>query len=296
MLARLYRRRGFGFTLVELLVVIAIIAVLIGLLLPAVQKVRASAARTQSVNNLAQIGKACHTYHDNYKTLPNNGDGSFTQAPPTRWCWAFTILPFMEQGNLYQQALTAYAANAKNPAFQLSEVKSYLDPSRSRNGFSTTGGNAPSYNGPYTDYAINWDSFQNSATFKVTMSTITNLNGTSNTILVGEKAMDPNNYNNNNSSNWDEVIYTGGYGGTGRGDCQILKDATGINYGGIVGHENGNWGSPYDGGCPFLMCDGDVRLISYSFDLCLGSRNSNGSGNWANGPLNYKNKVPLPNF
>jgi prepilin-type N-terminal cleavage/methylation domain-containing protein len=93
-------RNNRGFTLLELLVVIAIIAVLIGLLLSAVQNARQAAARTQCKNNLRQIGLAFHNYHGQYGWFPP-GIGYFRQSPRQPFGNAFLhLLPFVEQGNL----------------------------------------------------------------------------------------------------------------------------------------------------------------------------------------------------
>ncbi|HEY7423787.1 MAG TPA: DUF1559 domain-containing protein [Gemmataceae bacterium] len=265
------KRRGFS--LIELLVVIAIIAILIGLLLPAVQKVRSAAACTQSINNLKQIGLSCHNYHDSYGTLPNDG-GPPSSTVPATWCWAFQTLPFIEQGNVYNQAL---AGN-----LQVVPVKTYLCSGRSRKGIATVQTNTGSVTvllGPYTDYILNEVSFPAAPNNRqVTLTMIADGNGTSNTVLGGEKAMDPAHYGNIDSGDsiWDEPIYTGGWGSTARTGTKILRDAPGNDY-------PNNWGSPFDGGCPFVLCDGSVRLVSYSLS---------GSAVFA-AALNYQSSVSI---
>jgi prepilin-type N-terminal cleavage/methylation domain-containing protein len=150
----LRRPKGNAFTLIELLVVIAIIAILIGLLVPAVQKVREAAARAQCENNLKQISLSVHNYHDTYKKVPpaeavnqawlaannttTNPFGSrYYSVTGKSGTIFFYLLPFVEQGPLYNQvpanvastAANNYSGSSNAPGICASVVPIYLCPS-----------------------------------------------------------------------------------------------------------------------------------------------------------------------
>ncbi len=299
------KRRGF--TLIELLVVIAIIAILIGLLLPAVQKVRDAAARMKCSNNLKQMGLALHNYHDVNGKFPN-GIVSSGDAYHPYWSWMAQMMPFYEQDNLYKQAdtwahgtTTAYQfwpwggfwispMTPANPALGVS-VKTLICPSDSRQEILLTGTQAgiyPSSNVAFTGYLASAGSAEGNEVYAGTgqsngilfwtsqtrMGDITD--GTSNTLLVGERPPSKDLF-------YGWWFAGAGWDGSGVGD--VVLGARSVNYAAslgcsssFVGFQQGNlnntcdqahWWSLHTGGGNFLYGDGSVHFLTYSANAVL---------------------------
>jgi prepilin-type N-terminal cleavage/methylation domain-containing protein/prepilin-type processing-associated H-X9-DG protein len=341
------RRRRGGFTLIELLVVIAIIATLMGLLLPAVQKVREAAARAQSMNNLKNIGLALHNMHTTTGYFPHNGGRKFgdnaanlpfflqgTESAPgsatagqypdhqsdgianngfkpseQRGSWAFTLLPYLEQDNAYNVSGGTNPDAGRAQAGQ-TEMKVFTMPARRASGPQPIANQIGRLGNQSvkTDYAINvglysyaepypaWDatnSFSSDPAYIATQKPRIQdfKNGTSNTILVGEKSLAIEMYSGNDY--FDAPIFAGGTVGTARGFPAIVRDdrelvlkPSGVNF--LA------WGGPYSGGANFAFGDGSVRTIPF---IPLTLQPAAGTQAAIFGRyLNPRNTLPLPSL
>lgn len=258
------RKARPGFGMIELLVVLAVIAFLIALLVPAVQKVREAAARTQSMNNLKQIGIACHNFHDVYKQFPFNGSDTavggvkYSKAAKSEdvksGCWAFQILPFIEESPLYKSLDRSSAVNA------------YMCPGRNRPKVETSNGG-----GAWTDYF--WNNYLNdpmnaekpdAPDAKRTL--INTTDGTSNTLLVGHGNIRTTQY----LSAKDVTLSTNIFGGGTTGTMRAGKNGAANPKGATMQRDSdnapgiGSWGGPFPQGGITVFCDGAARVISYS--------------------------------
>ncbi len=300
-------RRRSAFTLIELLVVIAVIAILIGLLLPAVQKVREAAARMTCQNNLKQIGVALHNYHSAYQTLPpGSNTNGFTVVA--------LILPFMEQNNLYNQI--DFAASPDSPLNAIpygTTIKTLICPSDTFGIPSLPPGLGG--NNYFANYGTNIQFFRNSSVANgvfalrdrgISLLAITD--GTSNTAAFSE--LKKGDFNNAlySPADWLNASSAGlpstadqayaicqsinpqdlSYQCFSAGDEWVSDDSTGTAYTHVVPPNSTNccWlanltfaataSSYHTNGVNLLLCDGSVRWVSNAVSLptwrALGTR------------------------
>jgi len=299
------QKQRSGFTLIELLVVIAIIAILIGLLVPAVQKVREAAARTQCSNNMKQIGLAFHNYHDVNKKFPAEGT---TQGISIY----VRILPYIEQGAVYNLVWpilkSAYDADKAAYPYSTTTVQSNIQAQYRTAAQQVVSGNytvpvflCPSRRsggGPWDDYcgayhggihtgslqgtqlpsgkvvnATGWNSVLDTYVTGpnppgVTLYQVTGGAGTSNTLMMSHKVMRPTNYGggSGNDQGYAYTRFTGGY------NHMRWADAGGSGSSKARGYtpdandvDENHMGGPHAGGSPVLFTDGSVRMYAYGF-------------------------------
>jgi prepilin-type N-terminal cleavage/methylation domain-containing protein len=283
-----------GFTLIELLVVIAIIALLMSLLVPAVQQVRAAAARTQCANNLKQIGLAAHSYHDAHRFLVPAWIGGNQQDPDGWATWAVLLLPYLEQDTIYTQWKLQYPASKQTPAAYQAQLAVYHCPMRpdfvlSQGDFATPGGGLSDYGAcfgtdadgsnstgaivPTADMAnsLTTDSSGNQIVkpgWRGQVTFLTIRDGTSNTVMFGEKHVRPNSLRGKNE---DRSVFGGQNNsirrmmGTDPSSGNQRPLSAPDNQSGALA--NTTFGGPHPGICQFVLCDGSVRSLSLDTSL-----------------------------
>jgi prepilin-type processing-associated H-X9-DG protein len=279
-------------TLVELLVVLAIIAVLIGLLIPAVQRVREAANRLKCANNLRQIGLALHQYHDDFGSFPPAVDSRVTDNQYRFLSWQARVLPYIEQDPLWEVSRNAFQIDPyflDNPphAGVATPLTIYQCPSDTRVASVQTYvpiqlDNPPtiSYRVALTSYlgvsGTNWRT-RDGVLYDQSMVRLTDiLDGTSNTIAVGERPP---------SADFRFGWWYGGAGQAFSGSLDSHVGARELNW--VVGHTCSfkpshfeparpedpcayfHFWSLHGNGAYFLFADGSVRFLAYSADGIL---------------------------
>jgi prepilin-type N-terminal cleavage/methylation domain-containing protein/prepilin-type processing-associated H-X9-DG protein len=270
-----------AFTLIELLVVLGIIAILVALLMPAIQRVRDAAARTQCLNNLKQIALATHQYHDSKKVMPTGMRWNKAQDGMLMSSWLLAIVPYLEQEPVWKQALASYKQQrdpfrpTQHPGLA-TVIPTYVCPADPRAG-DTVMAQLDQWPVAMTSYlgVIGRDLETNDGVLyrdsRHKFGDITD--GLSNTLLCGERPGSPD-----NQFGW----WYAGAGQRFTGSCDMILGVEELNkqvitagscppgrYGFAPGSINNPcdmfhfWSQHAGGGGQFAFCDGSARFLSY---------------------------------